>query len=103
MARKRRKIKNSGTVQQKASTTAGTCLSLSAAGSIVQEASNGPHDLDQTLEEVGLISDYQREGFKERVRQGVLSNGCHIDPSDIPSDAEITLREVRDAIQAAAN
>jgi hypothetical protein len=79
--------------------TPGECLSLGDAGQIVQDESNGPHDLDKSLEEVGLITDKLRDGFRDRVHQAVLSKGCHIDPRDIPNDADTTLREVRNTIQ----
>jgi hypothetical protein len=77
---------------------AGACLSFSRAGRIVQECSNGPHDIDDTLEEVGLITDNQRLVFRECVFQKVLEHGCKISREDIPNEADNTLREVRDTI-----
>jgi hypothetical protein len=80
----------------------GQCLGLETAGRIVQDESNGPNDWDSSLEEVGLITDKLRAGFRDRVHQAVLSNGCHIDPRDIPNDADTTLRDVRNTIQRTA-
>lgn len=72
------------------------CLSLSTAGQIVQNAvPGGPHPMDKTLEEVGLISDDQRAVFQEHCYDGVLDAGCHINKSSIPADADTKLREVR--------
>ena len=87
----------------KAEDTTGQCLSLNRAGAIVQVCSNGPHDIDLTLEEVGLITDNQRFAFRECVFNGVLENGCNIDRGDIPNDADTTLREVRNTIKAVAS
>lgn len=83
--------------------TTGDCLSLSRAGAIVQQCSKGPHDIDLSLEEVGLITDNQRLVFRECLYNGVLAGGCVIERSDIPTDADNTLREVRDGIKNAAS
>jgi hypothetical protein len=80
----------------------GECLSFSRAGRIVQECARGPHDIDDTLEEVGFITANQRLGFRECVFLKVLENGCQISREDIPNDANSKLREVRDAIADAA-
>jgi len=82
---------------------AGDCLSFSRAGQIVQSCSNGPHDIDDTLEEVGLITDNQRTIFRECVFNNVLANGCKISREDIPNGADNTLREVRDTIAETAS
>lgn len=81
----------------------GECLSFSRAGRIVQDCANGPHDIDDTLEEIGLITDNQRLVFRECVFQKVLEQGCKISREDIPSDAANTLREVRDTIADTAS
>ncbi|HEX8071581.1 MAG TPA: hypothetical protein VF546_16625 [Pyrinomonadaceae bacterium] len=82
----------------KATALPGECLSLSRAGRIVQDCSGGPHDVDDTLEEVGLITDNQRIVFRECVFQKVLEHGCKISRADIPNDADTTLRDVRNTI-----
>lgn len=92
-------------VQKEAASAAGVpggCLSFSRAGRIVQDCSNGPHDIDDTLEEVGLITDNQRTVFRECVFQKVLEQGCKISRGDIPNDADSTLRDVRDTIAQTA-
>ncbi|HYJ87338.1 MAG TPA: hypothetical protein VEW46_14850 [Pyrinomonadaceae bacterium] len=80
----------------------GDCLSFSRAGRIVQECSNGPHDIDDTLEEVGLITENQRLVFRECVFNKVFEHGCKISREDIPNAADNTLREVRDTIAETA-
>jgi hypothetical protein len=89
---------------EKTATTSGPgeCLSLSRAGRIVQDCSGGPHDIDDTLEQFGLITDNQRAVFRECVFLKVLEQGCKISREAIPSDADNTLREVRDGIADAA-
>jgi len=85
-------------------TTTGDCLSLGRAGTIVQDAiPGGPHPIDLTLEQVGLISDNQRTIFREDVFDAVLEGGCHIDRDDIPNDGTNTIRQVRDAVKDAAS
>ena len=74
------------------------CLSFSRAGRIVQECSGGPHDIDDTLEQVGLITDNQRLVFRECVFNKVLGQGCKISREEIPHEADNTLREVRDTV-----
>ena len=80
----------------------GNCLSLSRAGRIVQEAANGPHDVDKTLLEVGFITADQRNGFRRDVRNKVLQQGCSILEDDIPNGPDDTLRDIRDTVQAEA-
>ena len=83
----------------RAVSTKGECLDLSHAGIIVQSAvPGGPHPLDTTLEDAGLITDDQRLVFQQHVFDGVHDKGCSIDIQDIPADADTTLREVRDAV-----
>lgn len=85
-------------------TAIGDCLSLGRAGIIVQDAiPGGPHPIDKTLEQVGLITQNQRIIFRDHVFDGVLEGGCHIDRDDIPNDADNTIREVRDTIKDAAS
>lgn len=82
----------------------GECLSLGRAGIIVQDAiPGGPHPIDLTLEQVGLVTQNQRIVFRDHVFDGVLEGGCHIDRDDIPSDGDNTIREVRDTIADAAS
>jgi hypothetical protein len=80
----------------------GNCLSLSRAGRIVQDASNGPHDVDLTLLEVGFITQAERDGFRRDVRNRVLQDGCSILEDDIPNGEDDTLRTIRDTIQEKA-
>jgi hypothetical protein len=101
--KEREKKENRKRTALAADDTTGQCLSLNRAGAIVQSCSNGPHDIDLTLEEVGLITANQRLVFRECVFNGVLGNGCNIDRGDIPNDGDTTLREVRNAIKAAAS
>ena len=79
------------------------CLDLVDAGTIVQGCADGPHDIDLTLEQIGLISDNQRLIFRECVFNGVLASGCQISRSDIPNSADTTLRQVIVAIATAAS
>lgn len=81
----------------------GECLNFSRAGQIVQQCSNGPHDIDDTLEQVGFITDNQRLVFRECVFNQVLANGCKISREDIPNGAADTLRDVRDTIANTAS
>ena len=79
--------------------TVGSCLSLRKANLIVGDcAPNGQNDFDQTLEEVGLITDDRRKAFRECVWEGVRDADCRIRRNQIPSTARTTLRKVRDAI-----
>jgi hypothetical protein len=78
------------------------CLSFSRAGRIVQECSDGPNDIDDTLEQVGLITENQRLVFRECVFLKVLGQGCKISRDDIPNAADDTLRKVRDTISDTA-
>jgi hypothetical protein len=78
----------------------GTCLGLIAAGEIVQAAiPGGPHDIDSTLENAGLITPPQRAVFRAAVVNGVSAHGCSIDASDVPNAAATTLRAAREAVQ----
>jgi hypothetical protein len=78
----------------------GTCLDLGAAGEIVQAAiPGGPHDIDSSLEDAGLISPNQRTVFRERVVQGVEDRGCSIDGDAVPNTATTTLRQARTAVR----
>ena len=87
-----------------ASDTRGTCLNLAHAGQIIQDAiPGGPHDIDNTLEEAGLITESQREVFRQHVRDGVLDAGCHIKIDEIPNGADTTLRDARQAVRDNAN
>jgi hypothetical protein len=80
----------------------GNCLSLSRAGRIVQEAANGPHDVDRTLLEVGFITPAERAGFRRDVRNRVIQDGCSILEDDIPNGEDDSLRTIRDTIQERA-
>jgi hypothetical protein len=56
--------------------TAAEGLDLISAGEIVQAAvPNGPHDIDLTLEDAGLISSALRGVFRQQVVDGVVSRG----------------------------
>lgn len=71
------------------------CLSYSEAKSIV--LANCPvdyPDINQTLEQIGLITPSQRAAFRAGVRNGVEALGCIVDPHVIPSDANTVLRDV---------
>ena len=79
---------------------AGACVDLITAGEIVQDAiPDGPHDIDSTLEDVGLITVGQRTTFRVEVVDGVNERGCTIDAGDVPNAATTTLRETRKAVQ----
>lgn len=78
------------------------CLGLNRASEIVQECA-GPHDIDKTLEEVGLITDPERLVFRECVFNKVLAEGCQISRGDIPNDADTTLSSVINNISAQAH
>lgn len=80
----------------------GNCLSLSRAGRIVQEAANGPHDIDKTLLQIGFITQEMRDGFRRDVRNRVLQDGCNILEQDIPNGEDDTLRDIRTEVQAKA-
>lgn len=80
----------------------GNCLSLSRAGRIVQEAADGPHDIDKTLLEIGFITPDMRDGFRRDVRNKVIQDGCNILEDDIPNGEDDTLRDIRTAVQANA-
>jgi hypothetical protein len=81
----------------------GTCLTLAEADAIVQAAiPNGPHDIDSTLEDAGLISPNQRTTFREDVANRVRDHGCSINKDDVPNGATNTLRDVRTAVKANA-
>jgi hypothetical protein len=83
--------------------TVGTCLTLAEADAIVQDAiPDGPHDIDSTLEDAGLISDNQRRVFRDDVAQGVRNKGCAISRDEVPNAASNTLRDVRTVIKAKA-
>jgi hypothetical protein len=79
-------------------TAPGDCLSFSRAGMIVQKCAGGPHDIDKTLEEIGIFTEGELDVFRECVFEGVLDNGCQISREDIPNASDNTLREVRDTI-----
>jgi hypothetical protein len=79
------------------------CLGPTPATVIVQECANGPHDIDKTLEEVGLITENMRLVFRECVFNKVLNHPCSISREDIPCDADTTLSDVADTISAAAD
>jgi len=80
--------------------TKGKCLDLAHAGQIIQDAiPGGPHDIDNTLEEAGLISQPQRDVFRQHVRDGVSDAGCHIQIDDVPNDGTTTLRDARQAVR----
>jgi hypothetical protein len=82
---------------------AGDCLGLVRASEIVQECSGGPHDIDSTLEEVGLITDNERLVFRDCVFDKVLDHGCEISREDIPHDADTPLSTVANTISDLAS
>jgi hypothetical protein len=49
------------------------------------------HNLDQTLEDVGLITDNHRHIFRLNVVRGAGELGYQVDLADIPGDADATL------------
>lgn len=74
-------------------------LDLIAAGEVVQAAiPGGPHDIDMSLEDAGLISEPQRSVFRTDVVDGVSARGATIASGDVPNDAGTTLREARKAV-----
>jgi hypothetical protein len=78
----------------------GACIDLITAGEIVQAAvPSGPHDIDTTLENAGLITDNQRRVFRADVVDKVSAHGCSIDEDDVPNSAATTLRAARTAVQ----
>jgi hypothetical protein len=82
----------------------GPCIDLITAGEIVQEAvPGGPHDIDTTLENAGLISAGQRTIFRSDVVEQVSARGCTIDADAVPNSASTTLRDVRTAVQQNAH
>ena len=87
-----------------ARTVVGPCIDLITAGEIVQEAvPGGPHDIDTTLEDAGLISAGQRTIFRSDVVEKVSARGCTIDADAVPNSASTTLRNVRTAVQQNAH
>jgi hypothetical protein len=81
----------------------GNCLDLIIAGRIVQDAiPGGPHSVNLTLTEAGLISLPQLEVLRRDVLIRILAEGCQISESKIPNGADDTLRAVRDTITAEA-
>ena len=75
-------------------------IDLITAGEIVQNAiPRGPHDIDSSLENAGLISPGQRTTFRADVVNGVSAHGATIDAGDVPNAATTTLREARTAVQ----
>jgi hypothetical protein len=76
-------------------------LSFSEAARIV--FANCPpeyRDIDQTLEQIGLISPQQRLFFRAGVYNEVGASGYIIAPNCIPADADTVLRDVIDAVCA---
>jgi esterase/lipase superfamily enzyme len=74
-------------------------LGFVAAGEIVQEAiPRGPHDINSTLEDIGLTTAAKRGDFRHRVVVAVARRGYSIRATDIPHEARTTLREVRTAL-----
>lgn len=83
-----------------AATAVAAGLDLISAGEIVQAAiPNGPHDIDSTLEDVGLITPGERTVFRQDVVNSVERRGCTISESDVPNGATTTLRAVRTAVR----
>jgi hypothetical protein len=79
-----------------AGTVVGPCIDLITAGELVQEAvPGGPHDIDTTLEDAGLISAGQRAIFRSDVVEQVSARGCTIDADAVPNSASTTLRDVK--------
>lgn len=74
-------------------------MSLATAGKIVQDAvPGGPHPIDKTLKDCGLISSDQRKVFREQVYDRVHKIGCSIKRRDIPFSGGSTLRQVRQEV-----
>jgi hypothetical protein len=79
---------------------AAPCINLAQAAFIVGGClPSGSHGPDDTLEEAGLITDNLRSIFRECVFNGVDAQGCEIDRSDIPNDADT---EIGDVVRAVA-
>ena len=82
----------------------GPCIDLITAGEIVDEAvPGGPHDIDTTLENAGLITGGQRTIFRSDVVEKVSARGCTIDADAVPNSASTTLRDVRAAVEENAH
>lgn len=103
MAKKKNSAKKAAGKKSSTKKAPGDCLGLGRASEIVQECSNGPHDIDRTLEQVGLITANERLVFRECVFNKVLDHGCEISREDIPHEGDTTLREVRDTISDLAS
>jgi len=83
---------------------AGPCIDLITAGEIIQNAvPGGPHDIDTTLENAGLITAAQRTIFRTDVANKVSERGCTIDEEDVPNSSSTTLRDARTAVQQNAH
>jgi hypothetical protein len=78
------------------------CLSLAKSAFIVGSClPSGSHGPDDTLEEAGLITENLRLIFRECVFNGVDREGCEIDRSEIPNDADTEIGDVVEAISNA--
>ena len=100
MARKKKRAKKR---KKRVSAPLAGCLTVGQSNRIVNNcAPDGPHDIDSTLEGIGLISDNLRKVFRECVYNGVRATGCRIRRNQIPHSATTTLRAVRDTIKAKA-
>jgi len=83
---------------------AGPCIDLISAGEIIQDViPGGPHDIDTTLENAGLITAAQRTIFRTDVVNKVSERGCTIDAEDVPNSSSTTLRDARTAVQQNAH
>lgn len=83
---------------------AGPCIDLITAGEIIQDAiPGGPHDIDTTLENAGLITAAQRTIFRTDVVNKVSARGCTIDEEDVPNSSSTSLRAARTAVQQNAH
>ena len=83
---------------------AGPSIDLITAGEIIQDAvPGGPHDIDTTLENAGLITAGQRTIFRTDVVNKVTARGCTIDGEDVPNSSTTTLRDARTAVQQNAH
>jgi hypothetical protein len=83
---------------------AGGGIDLITAGEIVQNAiPGGPHDIDSTLEDAGLISPGQRTVFRSDVVNDVAAHGATIAAADVPNSSTTTLRQARTAVQQNAH
>ena len=94
--------KKGGATKNKPQVTAESdlpCLTLAQSAFIVGGClPSGSHGPEDTLEEAGLISENLRLIFRECVLNGVLQNGCQIDRSQIPNDADTKIGEVVQAV-----